>query len=866
VNALPRPGRAFAAAAALVALAAPAIASAQHAQVQLENRSAYAGLPFVIDVAVDGFDETPAPAQPPLAITGATVTPIGVQPNVQQRISIINGNRTDLRQVTYVLRYRVDAPKAGTYQIPPVTVVQGAKRAQTQAGSVRVQDVPASQDMKIVLVLPDRPLSVGESVPFEIQWLLRRSVQNQVLSVPLFEMPDSVQVAPAPANGRRTFEFPSGGRTLALPYDRDEVTVGGGRYTRFRFQGLLTPLREGTLTVPPTQAVAQLEVGVESDGFGFPTARVALQKASDTPRTLTVRPLPLSGRPPSFAGAVGTAFSIAVQASRSVVSRGEPVELTITIKSNGRLDGLALPPLDGPGALPKDQFSVPSDAPAGELSEDGKQKTFRVSVRVVGPATQIPPIPFSYFDPSKNAYFTVSSQPIALSVQGGGLVGASDVVSGNAAARSEPAAAPSSAAAPAGGGELSLVGADLSLSGEGGHPAVSVATVRPVLIALYLLPLLVLLGRIWQVRTRRRRGEASGLRAARRRVDDVLARAAAAPGRETAGALAGALRDLARAGGAAIAGGEVRLLERIETEGFAPSAAAAPMPTGLRDEAAALADRLLEAGRRGAGPGAAAAVLLLALLAAPAHAAGPSDSSAAEARVAEARQSYQRALTQGDPSQRQADFRQAAEGFAAALASHPGSAPLHDDWGNASLGAGDVGTATLAYRRALRIDPSDERASRNLSWLRSHLPEWLPRPATQGAVDALFFWHHGWTRTTRHLVAAIAFALAALLLAPWSPRRQQLLRRLALAPALLWLAMAGSLALEGSTTDDAVVMQAGVTLRAADSAGAPAALSSPLPAGAEVGLVERRGGWSRVRLANGATGWLPDAAVAAIER
>ena len=41
-------------------------------------------------------------------------------------------------------------------------------------------------------------------------------------------------------------------------------------------------------------------------------------RASDEPRTLVVKPLPETDRPPTFAGAVGDQFSIAVKTSRSV--------------------------------------------------------------------------------------------------------------------------------------------------------------------------------------------------------------------------------------------------------------------------------------------------------------------------------------------------------------------------------------------------------------------------------------------------------------------------------------------------------------------------------------------------------------------
>jgi hypothetical protein len=69
-----------------------------------------------------------------------------------------------------------------------------------------------------------------------------------------------------------------------------------------------------------------------------------------------------------------------------------------------------------------------------------------------------------------------------------------------------------------------------------------------------------------------------------------------------------------------------------------------------------------------------------------------------------------------------------------------------------------------------------------------------------------------------------------------------------------------SLAVEDRHGDDAVVMD-GVVLRAADSAGAPAALPDPLPHGVEVTILEQRDGWTKVALANGTSGWLPQGAV-----
>jgi len=94
-----------------------------------------------------------------------------------------------------------------------------------------------------------------------------------------------------------------------------------------------------------------------------------------------------------------------VRTSRSVVQLGEPVELDITIKSNQRLDALALGKLDGDGGLPRDKFTVPVDPPTGTLANDGKTKTFKVVAQVTGLTTEIPAIAFAYFDPAKRTFF-----------------------------------------------------------------------------------------------------------------------------------------------------------------------------------------------------------------------------------------------------------------------------------------------------------------------------------------------------------------------------------------------------------------------------------------------------------------------------
>lgn len=811
----------------------PRFAFAQSARLSLDGEP-HTGVPFTLGLVAEGFDENPQPTQPKLEIPGAVVTPMGVQPNVSQSIQIINGRRSDFKTVTWVFRWRVEIAKAGRYAVPPLTVVQGSKKATAQGGNFDVEAVPTTDDMKLEVTMPDRPVFVGETIEAKLVWLFKTEPDSPQFSVPLMAMDNFIVSAPPATDPRHALSFAAGSKELQLPYEVDKQ----GNLTRVTVRFYVAPKQAGRLDIPAASVVGGMPYGA-ADFFG--QRRTQLVRAQDVPRSIEVKPLPATDKPDSFAGAVGSQFSISVGTSRSVVQLGEPVELTVTIKSDQRLDTLSLGRLDGPGGLPKDKFTVPADAPTGEISDDGKTKTFKVTAQVTGPANEIPAIAFSYFDPVKGRYQTIHSDPIAVSVKGGSVVGAGDVVAMAPSNKNQPVRVQDT--------DLALVGADLSLSPSDQtlDKPLGGALTWLLIGALYLLPLGFLAFRTWQLRTQTQREEASEVKAARKRVETELARAAKEPARETAGALVSALRAFARAvdRDAADDGG---LFAKIETESFAPSASSSPLSEDLRGRADDLVRRWTAEAKRKSPPSKAAVAILFAIALAP-------RAVHADA-VADGRTAYVGAMNEKDASARKAAFQRAETALGEAARAHPGSPELLADWGTAALSAGDVGTATLAYRRALTIDPDNARALRNLKWLRSKQGE-LFRSSSNSATDTLFFFH-AWPRSTRLLAGAIAFALAILLLVPWRGRRR--FAAFALLPAAVWIAMTASLALEDRHPNDAVVMDS-VMLRAADSAGAPAAMTQALPRGAEVTLLEARDGWTKIRLANGTSGWLPASAV-----
>ncbi len=947
--------------AVVLALGSAHLAHAQRAQVRVEQKI-YASLPFVLLVSAEGFDTEPEPEISPFEIPGCKITFMGVVPNVSTSISIINGRRSESRRVEFVYRYRVEAPAPGTYRVPVITVTQGDRQAKTRAATFQAAKVAATRDMRLTLSLPQRPIWVGETFDVGIAWDLRRDPEDQSFSIPLLNMPEWIDVHGSNArDSRRALLVPAGDRELELPFRSDKTADG---FTRIGMNVVVTATKPGTIDVPPAQVVAALQVGTKRGPFSFRVAQTQLFKAEDRARQLEIRPLPLADRPPSFAGAVGTAYSLQLQASRTVVRVGDPIELSILVRGDGRLEGLSLPPLDNEQGLPAEIFAVPeAGSIPGEIIDvdsgvgganagagGGKGKRFVVTVRLKNAeAREIPSIGFAYFDPSAGEYRTVFSEPVALSVAGSAVVGAGDVVSG-AAGHGGPSGVDTPVTEQAGGGSAAVgavttgaatasraglrgfVGADLSLS----RPADTLGEVRPLsswmplILALYILPVILLAGQIWRSRTSARRDHSGEIKRALKQVRRAVEEAGQMPAREAAPNILNAMGALAKCTGERPKGA---ILERLETESFRREAAQASLEADVCREVLALADAWARAGRsrgadshRGAdnragseagaraGKNRQTALMLLVLAPGlcqlmssnaawaqersqtasssveppapsagggsptePRNAGNPDIDGAggphidAEAELARARELYQGALADDDLLARMAGFARAEAIFRDVLRQRPGRPELLTDWGNAALGAQELGWATLAYRRALALDPGLRRAERNLAWARARAPDWLPQPASNGAgagagaTATLFFWHGTLSVTTRHVVAACAFAVALFCWLPWSSPRRRLWRRLSIAPALLWLAMFASAMVDDNVQDQAVVVTDGVPLLSADSGGAPPALPQPLPAGAEVRVLETRDLWSRVMLADGTRGWMQRAAVVTVE-
>ncbi len=417
-----------------VALFCPA-APAQDVQVSASTGSEEVGAleQFDLTIQVSGRDSGDAETPQLPRLSGFQV--VG-GPNVSTSFQWINGTVSSSKTFTYTLL----PGKEGQFTIDPVEVRVGGKTYRTAPVPIRVvpgqgrprpaprqrldpffeeepQDARsrvAQDDLFVVAELDRAAVFVGQQATLSYHLLTRVGVTGVQLqdSPPLsgFWLED-LEVPKDPTGTRRT--------------------VGGREYVDFVLKRqALFPTSTGSLKIPPsTFAISAKTPG---DFFGvFGRTETLYRKSKEL--ALEAQPLPPHGKPAGFSNAVG-AFNLTMSTDKDHATTGEAVALRVRLEGRGNLKmipDIALPPIPDFTVYPAKRAD---NIRPFEGSLIGGDKTWEyVVVPKVAGRQVIPPLSFSYFDPAKQAFETVSTQPITLEVargdspgdSGGGLAGLS---------------------------------------------------------------------------------------------------------------------------------------------------------------------------------------------------------------------------------------------------------------------------------------------------------------------------------------------------------------------------------------------------------------------------------------------------------
>jgi hypothetical protein len=387
----------------------------------LDRDAIYVGESATLSLSFEGGQ--PADPVSPPAVPNLQITPAGTS----RQISIDNGRSTTI--LTY--SFQVFARQPGDYSIPAVTAVVDGQRLRTQPLTLKVlkPNAPSPQAINsgsqvafIRLVLPRKEVFVGETIVAQLHFYLLSRLQGN----------SQLQPTSFPADGL------SPGKMVEIEGQRRQTQVGNSVYTIIPVSVPLKVVKTGALTIGPATFNLVVSQRDPFDPFGMfgsgKTEKVAL--ASDTV-TLQSLPLPRENAPTDFNGAIGV-FTMDCSVGPTNVAAGDPITVKVQIAGRGNVDSLTLPEQAGW----RDFKTYPPTSKVETTDQFGLQgsKTFE---QVVTPQNAdlkaLPAISFSFFDPEKKTYRTLTHPAVPIVVRPGGAMPAPTVFASPRPGREAPA-------------------------------------------------------------------------------------------------------------------------------------------------------------------------------------------------------------------------------------------------------------------------------------------------------------------------------------------------------------------------------------------------------------------------------------------
>ncbi len=399
------------------------------ARVSVESKDVYVGEPFLMRVTVMGSTDAEKPDFS--SLDGCEVEFAGGSNNSSHSVSIINGKVSRTVKKEYVFSYRLTPLRAGVLTIASVDVKVEGRVLRTNKVAVNVRNPEESEDFKLRIRLSREECYVGEPVLLDVTWYLGKDVNSFNFTAPLLDGEDfDVEVPDVDVTrDKQYFRVPIGKREFIA--EKGRGTLEGRSYATLEFSVALIPRRPGVFTMPEFIVACETGGGLStgdffdnffSRGFGRRERRRKYVVPSNTP-TISVKELPLKGRPRDFAGHVGQ-YDISVSASPLEVNVGDPITLTVVLSGPDYLENVKLPPLESMNGFAGD-FKIPEERASGSV--EGDKKVFTQTIRAKREdIDRIPAVGFVSFDTRKGEYVEVSSQPIPLKVNPTRVVTAGD--------------------------------------------------------------------------------------------------------------------------------------------------------------------------------------------------------------------------------------------------------------------------------------------------------------------------------------------------------------------------------------------------------------------------------------------------------
>ncbi len=402
----------------------------------LSNSEAVVDQMVELQIKVSG----PGDARPPeeISVDGLEIHATGTSRQFEIRNFMTNSS------VTY--NYTILPLKAGRFTISPQTIYAGGKLLRTpelilnvadadspgrSSTSRPAQDTRPGNASKLVfaeLIVPKKTAFVGEIVPVQIRLGFDPRTHPRLIDLPEIT-----------GQGFTAHKLQQSGE--------NRETISGRTYDVVTFKTAIAAARAGNFEIGPVKAKAQVLTPRRpssprsrspfdlfnlddpfsdpffSDPFGEVGERREIEINSE-PVAFEVKPLPQNA-PANFSGAIGN-FTMTTDAKPKSVQVGDPITVTTTISGRGNFDRVNAPGIE-------DEHGWHKYPPSSKFKQDDDvgisgARTFETVLSPNEKKQSMPVMAFSYFDPVKEQYVTLRSDPIAINVQGGALADAGAAV------------------------------------------------------------------------------------------------------------------------------------------------------------------------------------------------------------------------------------------------------------------------------------------------------------------------------------------------------------------------------------------------------------------------------------------------------
>ena len=181
-------------------------------------------------------------------------------------------------------------------------------------------------------------------------------------------------------------------------------------------KSVLYPQKTGKLTLEPLSLSLVIDLpSNRRDFFGNRILQQSSRIVTAGRKTIIVKSLPEKGKPANFFGAVGQ-FNFDALINKTSLKASESFEIKLKVTGNGNLKLFNLPKLVLPNTL---EVFEPEHSENVKTNLSGMQGNIEDNYTIV-PRFQgkypIAPVSFSYFDPKKEAYFTLRSNEYIVDV------------------------------------------------------------------------------------------------------------------------------------------------------------------------------------------------------------------------------------------------------------------------------------------------------------------------------------------------------------------------------------------------------------------------------------------------------------------